>query len=137
MPNIVITKIDNGNVLNGQGVFADGLLTLAGVDELKAGTILARDTVSLKFVLFVKGGSTNGNGIPKAVLTYALSSTTVGAHDEAVRVLLEGEVKLERLVIDANGDASAIDGAVIDGLRDCGIVPVSVNQMAKLDNGAT
>lgn len=137
MSNIDITTIDNGNVLHSEGVFSDELLTLAGADELAAGTILARDTTTLKFVLFVKGGVAAGNGIPGAVLTYPLSSTTGGSHDEAVRLLLGGKVKLERLVIDADGDASNIDGAVIDGLRAKGLQPVSVAQLGVLDNGAT
>jgi hypothetical protein len=86
----------------------------------------------LKYVLFVKGGATNQNGIAKAVLAHRLVNT--GAGDLPARVIVKGEVIKERLVIDADGDASNIDRAVIDGLRDYGIQPVSTKQLAVLDN---
>jgi len=135
MADPTITNVDLGSVvLDGAPASfqKDKLLTLAGADEIAAGTILAVDSVSLKFVLFVKGGSTNENGIPKAVLTYDASST--GAGDIRVEPLVAGRVKLERLIIDADGDASNIDQAVIDQLRDYGIVALSVQQLAQLDN---
>jgi hypothetical protein len=134
MSNLTNTTLDHGSVQVGDCEFDDELLTLAGADELKAGTILARASNTLKLVLFVKGGSTNENGIPKFVLPVALSSTTSGSHDEPVRVISKGIVDLDRLVIDADGDASNVDGAVKDQLRSYGIVPVKVDELARVDN---
>jgi hypothetical protein len=126
------TTIDNGSVELEGGEFRDELITFAGTDTFAAGTILARDSVSLKLVLFVKGGSTNQNGIPKAVLTYPVSRT--GAGDVKGRVLIAGKVNKNRLIIDADGTDANIDAAVIDQLRDYGIDPVDVQQLGALDN---
>ena len=52
----------------------------------------------------------------------------------AVRPLVEGAVCKERLVIDADGDASNIDAAVLDELRDYSIVAVDVKELNILDN---
>ena len=135
MSNITITNNDLGNVVydgSASSGFRDGFLVFAGVATVLEGTILARDSVSLKFVPYVKGGVTNENGIPKAVLTYEVTST--GAGDVAVRPLVEGAVCKERLVIDADGDASNIDAAVLDELRDYSIVAVDVKELNILDN---
>jgi hypothetical protein len=126
------TTIDNGSVELEGGEFRDELITFAGADTFAAGTILARDSVSLKLVLFVKGGVTNGNGVAKAVLTYPITRT--GAGDTKARVLIAGKVNKNRLIIDADGTDANIDGAVIDGLRDYGIDPVDVQQLGALDN---
>jgi hypothetical protein len=112
--------------------FADGVVTFAGADDFAEGTILARDSVSLKFVLFVKGGATNQNGIPKVVLAHRLVNT--GAGDLPARVIVKGELKKEKLIIDADGTDANIDGAVIDQLQDYGITAVSLKQLARLDN---
>jgi len=132
MANIAITNVDLGSVETNAGEFRDELLTLAGADEIAAGTILARDSVSLKLVLFVKGGATNENGIPKAVLTYA--ADIAGAGDLPVRALVAGTVNKDRLIIDADGDGSNVDAAVLDGLRDFGITSLDTAQLAALDN---
>ncbi len=132
MSNITITNNNAGSVILESGEFRDDLLTFAGVATVKEGTILARDSVSLKLVPFVKGGSTNGNGIPKAVLTYAVTST--GAGDVSIRDMVSGSVRKPLLVIDADGDASNIDNAVIDQLRDYSLVSIDVQELNILDN---
>ena len=132
MADPVITNIDLGNVIYSDAEFSDELLTLAGADAIAEGTILARDSVSGKLVLFVKGGSTNENGIPKAVLTYDVSIG--GAGDVALRAMVSGKVRKERLIIDADGDDSNVDNAVRDQLRDYSIVVVNVTELNGLDN---
>ena len=132
MSNITITNNDLGSVVYKDGEFRDDLLTFAGADTFAEGTILARDSVSLKLVPFVKGGVTNENGIPKTVLTYEVSAT--GAGDVAVRSLVSGTVRKERLIIDADGDDSNVDNAVIDQLRDYSIVAANVQELNILDN---
>jgi len=132
MANLEITNIDVGNVILREADFEDGLLTFTGAATIAAGTILARDSVSLKYVPFVKGGVTNENGIPKAVLTYSV--TAAGAGDEAFRAMISGYVRKERLIIDADGDDSNVDNVVRDQLRDYDIVVQNVQELAQLDN---
>lgn len=132
MPDPVITNVDTGSPPWQDVRFQDDTLNLAGADVLLDGTILARDSVSLKLALFVKGGSTNENGIPKAILTRGL--TTAGSGDVAVRVGIGGTFEKERLVIDADGDDSNIDDAVKDQLRDFAMLSEVVTELNKLDN---
>lgn len=132
MVNLVTTNVDLGSVILKDGEFRDDLLTFAGAATVLEGTILARDSISLKLVPFVKGGITNENGIPKAILTYDV--TAAGAGDEAIRDMVSGSVRASRLIIDADGDASNVDAAVIDGLRDYALVSIDVQELNILDN---
>ena len=132
MANLTVENIDNGSVFIEQGQFEDGLLTFGGAGTVVEGTILAVDSVSLKYVPFVKGGTTNENGIPKAVLTYDV--TAAGAGDETIRAGIEGNVRIDKLIIDADGDGSNVDKAVLDQLRDYGITPRTVTELNILDN---
>lgn len=132
MSNIEITNVDLGSVELKDNEYAKGELTFAGAGTVVAGTILARDSVSLKYVPYVKGGVTNENGIPKAVLQNDV--TAEGAGDLSIKPIVSGEVRLERLIIDVDGDGSNIDAAVVDELRDYSIVALSVRDISKLDN---
>ena len=132
MADPTISNVDLGSVILKDALFRDEELTLAGADTIAEGTILARDSASLLLVLFVKGGVTNENGIPKAVLTYEVVST--GAGDVPIRAMLSGEVRKERLIIDADGDGSNIDNAVLDQLRDYKIIAQDVSELNILDN---
>lgn len=132
MANITITNNDLGGVVLRSPVFQDDTIAFAGADTFAAGTILARDSVSGKLVPFVKGGSTNENGIPKAILTYEVEAS--GAGDVAARVAVGGEFVKGRLVIDADGDDSKIDAVVRDQLRSYGMFAVDVEQLGSLDN---
>ena len=133
MPNINVTNVDMGPspILQGAS-FRDDVLTFAGADTFVAGTILARDSVSGNLVPFVVGGATNENGIPKAILTYDVEAA--GAGDVPIRAGVAGEYRKEQLVIDADGDDSNIDAAVIDQLRDYGLTPIDVDELNILDN---
>lgn len=132
MSNITVTNVDIGNVILKDGEFRDDLLTFTGAATVKEGTILARDSVSGKLVPFVKGGATNENGIPKAVLTYDVTAT--GAGDVAIRDMVSGSVRAQRLVIDADGDGSNVDAVVLDQLRDYSLVSIDVQELNILDN---
>lgn len=128
MPNIVETTLDIGSVALADAVYGDELVTVGGATTLLAGTILARDSSTGKLIAFVKGGVTNEDGIPKAVLTYEVVAGAAG--DIPVRACVAGQLKADRLVIAADGDGSNIDAAVKDQLRAYGIVPVAVTQQA-------
>ncbi len=132
MPDPVITNVDTGSPPWEDVSFQDDILTLAGADVLLDGTILARDSGTLKLVLFVKGGITAENGIPKAILTRGL--TVAGAGDSAVRVGIGGTFEKGRLVIDDDGDDSNIDDAVKDQLRDFAMLSEVVTELNNLDN---
>ncbi|MCK5606559.1 hypothetical protein KAR91_31945 [Candidatus Pacearchaeota archaeon] len=84
-----------------------------------------------KLVPFVIGGVA-GAGIPKNVLTYDVTAT--GAGDEAIRSIISGEVRKEKLIIDADGDGSNITDTILDQLRDYGITPVNVGELNIQDN---
>lgn len=127
MANIVTTEIDTGDLEIGPCEYEDGLINFSGADLLVRGTILARDSSTLKFRIFVVGGSTNENGIPKAVLAHDVEAT--GSGDLAVRAIVEGNVNQDRLVIDADGDASNVTAAVRDKLRDYKITCSEVTQL--------
>lgn len=126
MPNIVNTSINIGSVALSGEKFRDELLTFGGAATVLAGTILARDSASLKLVPFVKGGATNQNGIPKAVVLYDV--VAAGAGDVPIRALVAGEVNKNRLIINADGNGTNIDGAVLDQLRAYDVIPTDVLQ---------
>lgn len=132
MSNITITPNILGNVILKDGEFRDDLLTFADAGTVKEGTILARDNSSLKLVPYVKGGSTNGNGTPIAVLTYDVTAT--GSGDVPIRSMVRGSVRAQRLVIDADGDDSNVDAVVRDQLRDYSLVPIDGQELNILDN---
>jgi len=73
-------------------------------------TLLAFDTSTLKLVPYVKGGSTNGNGVVYGVLTNGFTATSSG--DTAIRVMIGGILLKSKTVIDVDGDASNIDATV-------------------------
>lgn len=130
--NMTVTNCDTGNVILSNTQFDDGLLTFAGAGTVKSGTLLARDSVSGEFVPFVKGGTTNGNGIVKAIMTYDVTAT--GAGSKSIRPAIAGEFRKERLIIAADGNATNVDAAVLDAMRDYGLVAISVKQLAAYDN---
>ena len=136
MSNLNITN-NNGATLviqsNGVPSYRDGIFTAAAAKVYPLGTILAVDSVSLKYVEFVKGGTTNENGIPKAILGEQLD-TTAGAGDFTVRPLVSATVNKNLLVIDADGDNSNADLEVIDQLRDYTIIVEDVDELAFYDN---
>jgi hypothetical protein len=57
MSNLTITNNDVGSVVLANGEFDDETLNLSGAQTVAEGTLLARDSVSLKLVLFVPGGA--------------------------------------------------------------------------------
>lgn len=132
MANVEITNIDLGSVIFESGEFRDGLLTFAGEGVVLSGTILARDSVSGNFVPYVIDGVANENGIPKAVLTYDVAAEAAG--DIAIRAMVSGKVRTQRLIVDADGDDSNITEEVLEQLRDYSLVAVDVQELGRFDN---
>jgi len=129
---LTINNVNVGNVVLKDAELRDELLTFAGAGTVLEGTILARDNVSLKLVPYVKGGAVNENGIPKAVVTYDI--VAAGAGDESIRAMVSGVVRKELLIIDADGDGSNIDNAVLDELRDYTLISIDVQELNIQDN---
>ena len=132
MSNTTITNIDNGEALISGGTFEPGVLTFAAAGTVKANTILARSSATGKFVPYVVGGTTAGNGVPKAVVLRDVTATAAG--DEPIRACTTGTFNLARLVVAADADASNITPAIRDELRDYGILTTSVRELNILDN---
>ena len=136
MSNLDITNVDSGSVLLESSAigFDPDVLVVPATTTYKEGLILARDSVSLKLVAFVKGGTTNEDDIPKTVLTYDVENTTGGPVDTAVRIPVSAKVRKQRLIIQADGDDANVDKEVEDQLRSFGITPVDVEDLSLLDN---
>lgn len=129
---MTVTNCDTGTVILGNTQFEDALLTFTAAGTIKQGTILARDSVSNNYVVYAKGGTTNGNGIPKAVLTYDVVATAAG--NKSFRPAIAGEFRKERLIIAADGNATNVDATVTDAMRDYGLVAISVKELGAYDN---
>jgi hypothetical protein len=130
--NITITNVDVGNVVLEGRAFDDGLLRnsdAADPQTFPAGTILARNSSTLKFEPYDPAGLT-GLNIPVAVLTYDVGPVAA-VTDAAVRVLVSGDVNANRLSI---FDGTTITAAHLDLLRSFSITPIAVAQLGKIDN---
>lgn len=136
MSNSTITNVNQGSVLLEAGPvdFQSDELTIAATTTVLEGTILARDSATGLMVVFVAGGSTDDNGIPKSVITYAVENTTAAPVNVAVRIPISAKVRKNRLVIASDGDDSNVDKAVLDQLRDYGIFATEVDDLSTLDN---
>lgn len=133
MSNITTTDVDGRRVALGDNKFeVDQVYTAAGAETLPKGTILARNTSTLKWQKYVKGGSSNGNGVPQGVLTHELECAA--AVDYPIAPLISGPVLKQALVIFADLDDSNIDGTVRDLLRDVGIILQDVTGLSLDDN---
>lgn len=112
----------------------DGLsfVVTDGANDFEVG-----DTVDItvaadgKMVPFATDGA-GGAQFPLAVLPH--ESVRTGAGNNAIRALRAGRVNKNRLVIDADGDASNVTAAILDALRAAGIMTDDVKQLSELDN---
>jgi hypothetical protein len=128
MPNPTTYTIEPIVVAIGNNVHRGEVLTFGSAATVLAGTILARDSVSLKLVPYVIGGATNQNGIPKAVTPVDVVAT--GAGDVPLRAIISGKVNKNRLIVNADGTGANITAAIEDQLRAYSIVPEQVDQVA-------
>lgn len=84
-----------------------------------------------KMVPYATAGA-GGAQYPKAVLTYDVYKA--GAGDEVIRNMITGTLRKERLVLDADGDASNITDAILDELRNYTLVGIDTLELGMLDN---
>ncbi len=131
--NMTTTPIDYGKPVVEDADFEDNVVvTLTGPNKrLKAGTILARSVADpTKFNLFVVGGSTDGNGVPAAILTYdTVEKISAGSGDVSCRPAISGKFNFNRLVVDAAGNNSTLTKAHLDLLRARGFTFSNVTQL--------
>lgn len=134
--NMTVTNVDRGSVLINENPehFADDTLTVAAATTIAAGTILARDSGTGFLIPFVKGGTTNEDGIPKTVLTYDVTNEGGAPADLPCRAPTAGTARLDKLIIAADGDNSNVDKAVLDQLRDYSVITVDSTELSVLDN---
>lgn len=74
----------------------------------------------------------NGEDVPVAVLTYEAYRATAG--NLAIRPLVSGKVRKNRLVIHADGDDSNITEVILDKLRSAKIDALNSQQLLGYDN---
>lgn len=84
-----------------------------------------------KMVPYAIAGA-GGAQIPKGIVTYDV--VAAGAGDEAIREMVSGSVRKERLIIDADGDGSNITDAILDELRSYTLVSIDVSELNIYDN---
>jgi hypothetical protein len=79
-----------------------------------------------KLVPYAIAGA-GGAQVPMAILTY--DATLSSAGNLRVRVLVSGDVKKERLIIDADGNGSNVNASVIDAMQRARITVTSTQQL--------
>jgi hypothetical protein len=128
MPTVTTTTnyYNSAIALEGEQ-FRDEVLLFTGAGTVAKGTILGRITASGKLKPFATGSS-DGSQIPVALVTYDVTAT--GAGDVAARALVRGVVNRNKLIIAADGNGNNITPAIIDQLRDYGITPIDVQDIA-------
>lgn len=132
MANPTITNIDFGHVALDEQQFEDGTFVPGSAKTYPAGTLLALNSSTLKWVVYASGGSNDTNVI-RGVLTYDVVAPSTA--DMAIRPLVSGLVNKDRLIIDADGTpGSGITVALTAAMRDKNIVPVDVAQLGQVDN---
>ena len=126
------TNYDFSMVAKGNNTYEDNVITFGGADTLVKGTIIARNTSTLKLQIYAKGGVSNGNGVPVGVLENEVVAT--GAGDVACRPIMTGIIDSSMLIIDADGDGSNVDATVLDLLRQTGLEPKNFQELVTLGN---
>lgn len=106
-------------------------ITDAAADFIAGDSFTLTVAADGKLVVYATAGS-GGAQIPLALITYPL--TTTGGGDNVIRAGVSGSYRSERLVIDADGDASNITDAIRDQLRNYGLVPIDVQELNIQDN---
>ena len=107
------------------------VITEGGTDFSAADTFTMAVVANGKMVPFVVGGVA-GAGVPTAVISYDV--VAAGAGDEPCRPAISGQVRKEKLIIDADGDGSNITDAILDLLRNFTIVSQDVQELNIADN---
>lgn len=106
-------------------------ITEGGTDFSAADEFTLTVVENGKMVPFAIGGVA-GAGIAQQVVTYDV--VAAGAGDESIRSMKSGEVRKQKLIIDADGDGSNITAAILDQLNDNKITAIDVTERNIADN---
>ena len=106
-------------------------VTDAGIDFIVGDSFTLTVAADGKVVPYSATGK-GGAQIPREILTYEVTST--GAGNVAIRAGVSGSYRKERLVINGSAAGVGITDAIIDQLRDYGLVPLNVTELNILDN---
>lgn len=131
MANVTITNIDLGSAALEVWGSMNGTLRNAAVtaQTFVEGTLLALSSADGKLYPYDPAAVADNINIPKYVLTYEVAA--LATSDNPVQVMSAGKVNQRRLVIHAGTPVAA---AHLDALLDRPIIPVDVQQLAKIDN---
>ena len=113
------------------------LTVTAVANEFETGDVItatASAESGTPLVLYDVDG-TNGAQVPVAILPYEVVQT--GGGSVAASALISGVVRQDKLVIDADGDATNVDDHVMDLLANAGITVQLNTDISVLDNGAS
>ena len=130
--NFRVENVNIGSVVLGEHQHRDFLLTFAAGPVPPATVVTMPSGTIVKVVAGKLEPFAVGDTEPLAVLTYDVCGTAAG--DVPCRAMLSGRVRKELLIIEADGDATNVDAAVIDQLRDHGILAIDVNELNFPDN---
>lgn len=106
-------------------------ITDGGTDFSAGATATLTVAASGKMVPYSPTGA-GGAQIPRAVLPRPL--TAAGAGDVPTRVIIQGKLNKNRLVINGNAAGVGITDTLLDALRACDIVAVPFAQLGRVDN---
>lgn len=104
-------------------VVTEGSTDFAAGDKFALAVVADGD-----YVIFAVDG-VGGAQIPLAILT--IEEVATGAADVSFRPLIKGNVRRNKLVIDAGG---SVTDRIVDQLRDVGIIAISVTELNSQDN---
>jgi hypothetical protein len=125
----VTTNRYGGSIALDQAVHRDEVLVFAGAGTVLKGTLLGRVTATGKLKPMATAAN-DGSQNAQSVLTYDVTAT--GAGDVAIRAMVEGQVNRNRLIIALDGNGTNITPAILDQLRNFGIVPVDVQLVGQV-----
>lgn len=132
MSNLTHKKLDGTDVVIQTIESIDATLASAGAATVKRGTILARNTSTGDLGVYASDG-TNGLNVPKYVLLNEV--VFAGAGSAPVSAMSVGEVWKSRLIVQADGDDSNVDYAVLEALRPTIIARLN-DELGAFDNGS-
>ncbi len=130
--NYAATRVDRGSVIHSNALFRWETLKFAGAGTWNAGTILARDNTDDKLVQYDPAGD-NDTDVPIAVLTFDVTAGEAG--DLHRRVMIAGNVREQRLIVNGGDPGADVDGPLTDALRLYSIIPLSVEEQNVDDPG--
>lgn len=132
MANIAGLNIDNTSLIIEARSYRDVTFTFAGADTFAEGTIIAFNTSTKKYVIYVAAGI-NGTDTPVSVLTDEITAT--GAGDQPLRMLQDGIVRADLLIVDADlPTVGTTDQTLLQSLQNNNIGTVFSDDRSQFDN---